>query len=94
MTATPPRPLPHRSKRGACILWMSLRDSMKVLAIGITLGVLGAWVSSRLISSMLYGLSVHDPATIVGAALLIVVVAGLAAFVPARRAARLDPMVA
>jgi len=76
------------------ILWMTFRDSLNVVAIGIALGMPGSWLASRLISSMLYGLTAHDPATTVGAAFLVLLVAGLAAFLPARRAAGLDPLVA
>jgi predicted permease len=76
------------------VLWMTLRESLVSVAMGIALGVPAAWVASRLISSMLYGLTPHDPATIVGAALLMLAIAGLAAFLPARRATKIDPMVA
>jgi predicted permease len=76
------------------ILWMTFRDALKVVTIGIALGLPAAWVASRLISSMLYGLTARDPATTVSAVFLILLVAGLAAFLPARRAARLDPLVA
>ncbi|HXX99982.1 MAG TPA: ABC transporter permease [Candidatus Limnocylindrales bacterium] len=76
------------------ILWMAIRESLILVLAGIVLGVPAAWLASRLISSMLYGLTPHDPTTIVGAAFLILVITGLAAFFPARRAARVDPNVA
>jgi predicted permease len=76
------------------ILWMTLRDSLKVVAIGVALGLMAAWAASRLIASALYGLSAHDPAITAVAAFSILVVTGAAALLPARNAARLDPMVA
>jgi len=76
------------------ILWMMLRDSLKVVTIGIAVGLMAAWAASRLIASMLYGINAHDPAITGAAAFLILVVAGAAALLPARRAARFDPMVA
>jgi predicted permease len=76
------------------ILWMTFRASLKVVTIGVAAGLLAAWVASSLIASTLYGINAHDPATTAGAALLIFLVAGAAALLPARRAARLDPMVA
>jgi predicted permease len=76
------------------ILWMTLRDSLKLVAIGVALGLMAAWAASQLIASALYGLSAHDPAITAAAAFLILVVASAAALLPARRAARLDPMVA
>jgi predicted permease len=76
------------------ILWMTFRDALKVVTIGVAVGLLAAWGASRLIASTLYGIEAHDPATTAAAALLIFIVTGAAALVPARRAARLDPMVA
>lgn len=76
------------------ILWMTLGDSLKVVTVGIVLGTVAAWAASRLIASTLYGINPHDPTITAAAAFLILVVAGAAALIPARRAARLDPMVA
>ena len=76
------------------ILWMTLRDSLKAVTVGVVLGIVAAWVASRLIASTLYGINPHDPAITTAAAFLILVVASATALIPARRAARLDPMVA
>ena len=61
---------------------------------GISVGVLGAWWATRLLRSLLFQTSANDPAILTAAAVLLLVVAGLAAWVPSRRAARVDPMVA
>jgi ABC-type antimicrobial peptide transport system permease subunit len=54
----------------------------------------GAWVASRGVGSMLFGLTPTDPATIAGAAILLTTAALLAAYLPARQASRVDPMTA
>lgn len=76
------------------ILWMLFRESLILVTVGIALGLPATWGASRLISSMLYGLTPCDPPTIVGAAFLMAVIVGLAAFLPARRATNVEPMVA
>ena len=64
------------------------------LSIGIAIGVPAALAGTRLIRSLLFGLGFADPIVIVSAAALLALVAALAGFVPARRASRVDPMVA
>ena len=76
------------------VLWMVLKESLLLLAIGVGLGVPLTLAATRVVKEQLFGLSAFDPMTI-GAA--IVVVSGmtmLAAWLPARRASRVDPMVA
>ncbi len=58
---------------------------------GLAIGALASWWVSTFVSSMLFGLAPRDPATIVGAMLVLVAVGGLAGWLPARRAARIDP---
>src|SRR5216117_3036663 len=71
-----------------------LRETLALAAAGIGLGLLAALLSLRLVSSQLFGVSPHDPATMLAATLLVVSVAGLSGYLPARRASRVDPMVA
>src|ERR1035438_4511780 len=60
----------------------------------IAIGFVGAMLLARLVSSLLYGVSSTDPATCAGVAGILIVVGALAAFLPARRASRVDPLVA
>jgi predicted permease len=76
------------------VIGMILRETIAPLAAGLTVGGVLAYASSRLIDSRLYDVAPHDPLTIASAALLLIVVALTAAFVPAQRAARTDPMAA
>jgi predicted permease len=79
----------HRS-----VIWLMLRDVVVLLAVGIALGVAGSLAAGRLIESLLYGVQPNDPLHL-GAALAILAAAtAMAAYLPARRAARLDPMAA
>ncbi len=76
------------------VLWMVLRESLLLIAVGIAIGVPVALAASRLIASQLYGLKASDPATIAVAVFVMAGVGLLAGFLPARRAARVNPMVA
>jgi len=76
------------------IVWMVLKESLALVAIGLIVGVPAAWTAAHLISSQLFGLNPSDPATLHTAALLLTVVAALAGYLPARRASRVNPLVA
>ncbi|MBO0725198.1 MAG: ABC transporter permease [Blastocatellia bacterium] len=76
------------------ILILVMRQGGKLIATGATLGVIGSLLLTRLLTSMLYGVSAADPATFAGVALSLAGVALLACYIPARRAAKVDPMVA
>ena len=73
---------------------MVLREALRLTAIGVVIGLALAPAVGRVVSSMLYGVSAADPLTILGASVLMFVAAALAAFLPARRAMRVDPIVA
>ncbi|HKY41963.1 MAG TPA: ABC transporter permease [Pyrinomonadaceae bacterium] len=69
-------------------------QGMKLALIGMALGLLGSFALTRLMSSLLFGVEAHDPLTFVLVALLLAVVAFIACYIPARRATRVDPLVA
>jgi putative ABC transport system permease protein len=69
-------------------------EGMKVGLIGIAIGLIGAFVAARALASIVYGVPVRDPATFVSVAIVLSIVALAACFIPARRAAKVDPMVA
>ncbi|MBZ5592517.1 MAG: ABC transporter permease [Acidobacteriia bacterium] len=74
------------------VLAMVLRDSLIMVAAGVAVGVPAALALTRFLQAMLYGIAPNDPASFIGAGLMMSVVAMLAAWIPARRAARVDPM--
>lgn len=74
------------------VVQMILRETALLLAIGLAVGVAAGLVGTRLIESQLYGLSKFDPATFVAASALLTAVALMAGYVPAARAARIDPV--
>jgi ABC-type antimicrobial peptide transport system permease subunit len=74
------------------VLWMVLRDSLWLVAVGLAVGLPLAWFASRLMASMLYKLSPHDPLSFTVAGLGVLLVSLLAAWLPARRAASVEPM--
>jgi predicted permease len=80
--------------RGADVVRMVMKETMLLVAIGTAVGLGSALATTRMISSLLFGLSPNDPATIAAAALLMTVVAAFAGYLPARRASRVDPMAA
>ena len=73
---------------------MVVRQGLRLALIGVGIGLLGAFALTRVMESLLYGVSATDPVTFAGIALLLVTVATLASFLPARRATRVDPMIA
>jgi putative ABC transport system permease protein len=68
-----------------------VRDALTLAVIGVALGTSVALPVTRLLSGLLYEISPTDPATFVGVGVLVVVVAAVAAWFPARRATRIDP---
>jgi predicted permease len=80
--------------RSGDVLWMVLREALVLVLAGVAIGLPAALAASRLIASMLFGLTPSDPVTISAATLVLVAVAILAGYLPARRASRVSPMVA
>jgi predicted permease len=76
------------------VVWLVVREVLLLVAIGTAIGLPAALGLTRLLSSQLYGIAPSDPATVVLATLGIAATAALAAYIPARRAARVDPVTA
>jgi ABC-type antimicrobial peptide transport system permease subunit len=79
---------------GSGVLWMVMRESLTLVGAGVALGIPAALAAGRLVSSVLYGTKATDPIIIAASALVMIAVAALAGYLPARRAAKVDPMVA
>jgi ABC-type antimicrobial peptide transport system permease subunit len=73
---------------------MVLWESMMLVVLGVLIGLGAVLATTRFVSTMLYGSTPTDPATISLAVLVLVTVAALAGYLPARRAAQVDPLVA
>jgi predicted permease len=80
--------------RGRDVLSLVMGESMMLVLIGVGIGVLTALAAGRLITALLFGLAATDALTIVSAVTLMVIVSAIAGYLPARRAARVDPLVA
>jgi putative ABC transport system permease protein len=76
------------------VLWMVAGHGLKLALIGVAVGVAGALASTRFLASMLYGVKPTDPFTFITVSLILIAVALAACYIPARRAAKVDPMVA
>jgi predicted permease len=80
--------------QGGDVLHMVLRQSAKMALLGVAIGIAAALVLTDLMRSLLFGVSPHDPLTFAAVAGLLIVVALLASYIPARRAMLVDPIVA
>ena len=76
------------------ILFLVLKKGMGLTLLGVTIGLASAFVLTRLMSSLLFGVRASDPLTFVTVPLLLALVALLACYIPARRATKVDPLVA
>jgi len=76
------------------LIAMVLTAALRLVAVGVVVGVPAAWAATRLVKSMLFGLDPTDPTTVAAAVGLLCTAALIAAYVPAWRASRVDPLVA
>jgi putative ABC transport system permease protein len=74
------------------ILSLVVGQGVRLAVVGAVLGIAGAFAATRLVSSLLFGVTATDPVTFAGVSLLLVMVAVLASWLPARRATKVDPM--
>jgi ABC-type antimicrobial peptide transport system permease subunit len=76
------------------VLKMVVGQAMTLALIGVAAGAAGAWILTRLMQKLLFGVQPSDPATFAAVATLLALVAALAASVPGLRATRVDPVIA
>ena len=76
------------------VLWMVLKESLVLLGVGVAIGIPAALAVTRLLKNQLFGLKANDPLTFAVAILAVCVVTLVAAYFPALRATKVDPMVA
>jgi putative ABC transport system permease protein len=75
------------------VLWLVLRETLLLVSIGVAIGLPAALAATRLTRGMLFGLTENDPLTIALATLVMTAIAAMAGYLPARRAAQVDPMI-
>ena len=80
--------------RPSSVARMILREILLIVAAGSAVGALAAVAFARFVESLVFGLTARDPITVMASVLLLVVIGLLAGYLPARRAARIDPIVA
>ncbi len=73
---------------------MVVFQGMRLALVGVGIGVAAAFALARLISTFLFGVAPHDPLVFIGVPVLLTAVAALAVWLPARRASRVDPIIA
>jgi predicted permease len=78
----------------ADILRLVVGQGERLTVVGSAIGIVAALVAMRWVASLLYGVTAHDPLTFVGVVALLAIVSGAACYIPARRAMRVDPMIA
>jgi putative ABC transport system permease protein len=76
------------------VLWLIVKQGLGMAMIGNIIGLIGAWILRRTVAQLVFGISPADPVTFVAAAGVLIAFAFAASLIPARRAARVDPLVA
>jgi len=76
------------------VLKLILRNAMSLVLVGAVIGLAGAYAATRVMSSLLFGVTATDLATFVGVPVMLFIVALVASLVPARRATKVDPLIA
>ena len=71
---------------------MVVAQSLRVAAVGIAIGLVGAFATTRVLQSLLFGVTPTDPLTLSGVTILLIVLGALASYAPARRATKVDPV--
>jgi putative ABC transport system permease protein len=74
------------------IVYMLMRQATTLTLVGVAAGLLCAWLMTRFMSSLLYGVSSTDPAIFLGATILVTIVATVACYIPARHVGRINPL--
>ena len=78
--------------RRRCVAWLVMREVVAMVLIGFAIGLPAAWLSTKLVASLLYGIRPNDPMSIAAAMAVLAGVALLAGYIPAARASRVDPL--
>ena len=76
------------------IVWMVMRETLLLVAMGLAIGLPASWAAGKLVASQLFGLKPGDPVTLLIAVALLTFVALLAGYLPARKASRVNPLIA
>ena len=80
--------------QASSVIWLVMRDVLLLLVLGLAIGIPAAIGLGRLVATQLYGIKANDPSIAGASMIVLIVVAALAGFIPARRASRIDPILA